>query len=130
MNNRKRFLRPYSAVVVLAVAVVLSLGSPDARAASVFGVDVDDYLILYEGGNSGSQLSINNFGTTGIWTGDIGIAGVGKLAATGPGTLNGDINFAAANTGQASISNTTINGMVSYGVTDVQTKMNNLNTLS
>jgi hypothetical protein len=96
----------------------------------VLGVDVQDYIVMYEGGSSGSQLSINNFGTTGIWTGDIGIAGTGKLAASGPGTLNGDINFAAPNTGQASISNTTVNGTVNYGVASVQTIMNNLNALS
>ena len=106
------------------------VGVRQASAGLVFGVDVADYIVMYEGGSSSAKLSINNFGTTGIWTGDIGIAGLGQLAATGPGTLNGDINFAAANTGQASISNTTINGTVNYGVTDVQTKMNNLNSLS
>jgi hypothetical protein len=115
----------------LAAAGVVFLGDPGtSQAGFVLGVDVGNNIILYEGGNSGSQLSINNFGTTGIWTGDIGIAGVGKLAATGPGTLNGNINFAAANTGQASISNTTINGTVNYGVGSVQTIMNNLNKLS
>jgi hypothetical protein len=85
---------------------------------------------MYQGGNSGSKLSINNFGTTGIWTGDIGIAGAGQLAASGPGTVDGNIDFAAPNTGQASISNTTINGTVNYGVAGVQTIMNNLNNLS
>ena len=75
-------------------------------------------------------MSINNFGTTGIWTGNIGIAGTGKLAASGPGTLNGNINFAAPNTGQASISNTTINGSINFGVSAVQTLMNTLNALS
>jgi hypothetical protein len=127
MSHRKRFHR--SAVAVLGAMVIFSVGSQDARAGSVFGVDVGDYIILYEGGG-GHKLGINNFGTDGIWKGDIGIAGTGKLAATGPGTLDGNINFAAPNTGQASISNTTVNGSVNYGVADVQTKMNNLNTLS
>jgi hypothetical protein len=104
--------------------------APPGHAGAVLGVDVQNYIVMYEGGSSGAQLSINNFGTTGIWTGDIGIAGVGKLAASGPGTLNGNINFAAPNTGQASISNTTIIGTVNYGVAPVQTIMNNLNTLS
>jgi len=130
MKNRERFLRPHSAVAVLAVTIGLSFGSSDSHAGTVFGVDVDDYLIIYQGGSAGAQLSINNFGTTGIWTGNIGIAGVGKLAATGPGTVNGDINFAAPNTGQASISNTTVTGTVNYGVTDVQTKMDALNGVS
>jgi len=60
----------------------------------------------------------------------VGIAGNGQFAATGPGTLDGNVNFAAANTGQASVSNTTINGTVNYGVGSVQTIMNNLNSLS
>jgi hypothetical protein len=77
-------------------------------------------------------LSVNNFGTPGDrnWYGDIGKAGTGKLAASGPGTLAGNINFAAPNTGQASISNTTIDGTVSYGVAPVQSTMNSLNALS
>jgi hypothetical protein len=116
--------------VIVCAAVGGLLATLPSRAGSVLGVNVQDYIILYEGGSSGSQLSINNFGTTGIWNGDIGIAGVGKLASTGPGTLNGDINFAAPNTGQASISNTTINGTVNYNVAMVQTIMNNLNSLS
>ncbi len=124
----------FTATIALAVLPVLFfslLASTPARAIGfTLPGDSADYIILYEGGSSGAQLSINNFGTTGIWTGDIGIAGVGQLAATGPGTLNGDINFAAANTGQASISNTTINGSVNYGVGQVQTDMNLLNALS
>jgi hypothetical protein len=94
--------------------------------------DAANYIILYEGGSSGSQLSINNFGTTGIWTGDIGIAGVGKLAATGPGTVDGNINFAAPNTGQASFSNTSFTSGhgFNYNLLSVQTAMNSMNSLS
>jgi len=92
---------------------------------------VQNYIIVYEG-NLGHTLSINNFGTPGdrVWNGDIGIAGTGKLQATGPGTLNGSINFAAGDSNQAGISNTTINGSVNYGVGYTQTIMNNMNTLS
>ena len=122
---KKRF----AAWAASAALVACLLGVRPAHAA-VIGVDVQSYIVMYQGGSSGSQLSINNFGTTGIWTGDVGIAGSGKLAATGPGTVNGNINFAAANTGQASISNTTVNGTVNYNVASVQTIMNNLNTLS
>jgi hypothetical protein len=118
--------------IVVASGVItflqLTLTSEQVRADPILGVDVADYIILYEGGSSGAQLSINNF--NGAWTGDIGIAGNGKLAATGPGTLNGNINFATSNSGQASISNTTINGTINYGVSGVQTSMTNLNTLS
>ena len=108
------------------------IGQPQARAGAILGVDVANYIVMYEGGSSGTQLSINNFGTptSRIWNGDIGIAGTGQLAASGPGTLNGNINFAASDTGQSSISNTTINGTVNFGVPAVQTTMNNLNSLS
>ena len=123
--------RNHLTMLCCTISLAAVLGS-DARASVDFGVDVGNYAIIYEGGSSGSQLSINNFGTPGNrnWTGDIGVAGVGQLAASGPGTLNGSVNFAAANTGQASISNTTITGTVNYGVTSVQTTMNALNTLS
>jgi hypothetical protein len=120
------------APAVLAVFSSFILFVPPARAGLVLGVDVENYILLYEGGGAGNHLSINNFGTptSRVWTGDIGIAGHGLLAASGPGTLFGNIDFAASNTGQASISNTTIDGTVSYGVSNVQTIMNNLNSLS
>src|SRR5258707_13652504 len=84
-----------------AVVVAAVMGASSANATGFTLGDAAQYIILYEGGSSGSQLAINNFGTSGIWTGNIGIAGSGMLAASGPGTLNGNINFAAANTGQA-----------------------------
>ncbi|HZP89032.1 MAG TPA: hypothetical protein VFB54_19635, partial [Burkholderiales bacterium] len=134
--------RPRSAIL-LTSALLLAIATNYARAGAVLGVDVQDYIILYEGGGTGHQLSINNFGTIGIWQGDIGIAGSGKLAASGPGTLNGSIDFAAGNSGQASISNTTVNGPMDcasptfvgtgkacFGMPSVQTIMNNLNNLS
>jgi hypothetical protein len=64
-----------------------------ARATGFTLGDAANYIIIYQGGSSGAQLSINNFGTTDIWIGNIGIAGTGKLAATGPGTLNGKHQF-------------------------------------
>jgi len=115
-----------------AVLPVLGLILIQPISVSATGFDLQDasnFILLYEGASS-AQLSINNFGTTGIWTGNIGVAGTGKLAATGPGTLNGNILFAAANTGQAAISNTTINGTVTYGQSIVQSAMNEMNTLS
>jgi hypothetical protein len=120
------------AVVVLAALGSLVLIPSQARAGSVLGVDVGNYIIVYQGGGTGNHLNINNFGvpTSRVWNGDIGIAGSGKLGASGPGTLNGNIDFAASNTSQASISNTTINGTVNYGVGGVQSTMNLLNSLS
>jgi hypothetical protein len=131
-------------VTVAAATVGALLVLPNqASAGFVLGVDVQDYIILYEGASAGGTLNINNFGTTGVWTGDIGVANIGKFAATGPGTLNGSIDMAGANVGQVSISNTTVNGPMDcaspttvgsgkacLGVGAVQTVMNNLNTLS
>jgi len=123
-------LRARSAIAAVA-CVALGLSAATAQAGSILNVDVQNYIIVYEG-NLGHTLSINNFGTPGdrVWNGDIGIAGTGKLQATGPGTLNGSINFAAGDSNQAGISNTTINGSVNYGVGYTQTIMNNMNTLS
>jgi hypothetical protein len=117
-----------SKLCVIALAgIVLSVLALPAWAVSL-GAGAN-YILLFEGA-SGKTLSVNNFGTTGIWTGNIGIAGTGKLQATGPGTLNGNIDFAASNKNQASISNTTVLGSVNYGVTQVQTAMDYLNALS
>jgi hypothetical protein len=121
------------AQVFIAACGVVSLMLPaQARASLEFGVDVGNYVVMYEG-VGGDQLNINNFGYNGAtreWTGDIGIAGTGQLGASGPGTLVGNVNFSAANSGQASINNTTITGTVNYGVSSVQTTMNALNALS
>ena len=127
MTTVKRLTPAALATIVM---ILLASAATPVRAGSVIGVDVGNYIVLYEGGSSTAKLSINNFGTTGTWIGDIGVAGVGKFAATGPGTLNGNVDFAAANTGQATINNTTINGTVNYNVVGVQAAMSALNMLS
>src|SRR6516164_5551103 len=71
---------------LFALFLAIAIAASEARAGTVLGVDVQNYIIMYEGGGA-NQLSINNFGTTQIWSGDIGIAGTGKLAASGPGTV-------------------------------------------
>ena len=127
---KSKYRIPQAAVAVFAALAVLPLAQPQAWAGIVFGVDVKDYIVMYEG-NNGKNLSINNFGSaSGTWTGDIGVAGTGKLQASGPGIVDGKIDFAAANTGQASVNNTTVNDGLHYGVSSVQTTMNLLNTLS
>jgi hypothetical protein len=131
MIRRHRTVIAVTAAVlfVSAPGFVTSASALPVGFSDLFTSGASDYIILYEGG-AGKHLAINNFGTTGIWTGNIGIANNGTLAASGPGTLNGNINFAAANTGQASISNTTINGTVNYGVAGVTTAMNAMNSLA
>jgi len=105
------------------------LSSGDGVCRDILGVDVQDYIVLYQGGNSGSQLSINILAPLAIWTGDIGIAGA-ENSPQRARTLDGDINFAAPDTGQASISNTTINGTVITASPRFQAIMNNLNNVS
>jgi len=114
-----------------AVVVTTVMGASSANATGFTLGAAAQYIILYEG-NGGHHLAINNFGTTGIWTGDIGIAGTGTLAASGPGTMDGNVNFSAANTGQASVSNTgfTPGHGLNYNVAGVQTAMNDMNALS
>src|SRR5436190_1017551 len=102
MNPRARFRLLAIGLAVLALAAVA------ASEAYAFGSPELDYIILYEGGG-GKTLNINNFGTIGVWTGNLGIGNTGQRHATGPGTLNGFIDFSAPDTGQASISNTTLN---------------------
>jgi hypothetical protein len=130
LGNRYNMIRTLLTTSLSALAI----GALTAQ-ASPTGFDLPgdsaNYIILYEGGGI-HQLSINNFGTTGIWEGDIGIAGTGMLAATGPGTIDGNVNFAAANTGQAAVSNTsfTPGHGLNFNVGSVQTDMNALNSLS
>jgi hypothetical protein len=85
------------------------------------------YAVLYEG-NAAKQLSITNVTVNG----NIGVAGTGTVQFSGPGTINGDLDFAAANTGQFSNSNGSNVGPTStnYGVGAVTTVMNYLNGLS
>ena len=93
--------------------------------------DAANFAVLYTGGG-GNTFNTNS---TNI-TGNIGIAGTGKYAATGPGTITGIVEFAAASSGQFSSSNTTYVPSLSPGVNptynngNVQTDINNLNTLS
>ena len=105
---------------------------PTLAFASIDGVDVANYIIIYEGGGTGNHLNINNF--TAPFTGDIGVAGNGLFAMSGGGgtnsTING-VNFAAANTGQTTGSlDGSVTGGFNYSVANVQPTMNALNTLS
>jgi PEP-CTERM motif-containing protein len=86
-----------------------------------------NYGILYEGGG-GQTLSYNNSTENGA----IGIGGTGKFAATS-GIVNGIIQFAAANTGQYSASNFTLNPSANnptYNNANVTSGLNTVNLLS
>ena len=117
------------ATAVLAASVVATfmlLAATPAHAGFDLGLAAtDNYGILYEG-NGGNTLSFNN--STEV--GNIGTGNTGKFQGNGPGTITGNIDFSAANTGQFSNSGLTINGSVNYSVSNVTTALNTVNTLS
>jgi hypothetical protein len=122
-----------TAFAALGVLVCI-IAAPSARGdiISEIGGDTGDFVVLYEG-LGGNQLNQNQ----GTITGNIGIGGTGQFDASGPGTINGNIDFSAASicssppcNGQFSSSNTTITGTVNYGQSDVSTDLNNVNNFS
>jgi hypothetical protein len=86
-----------------------------------------NYAVLYEGSGS-HNLSISNV----TINGNVGVGGTGVVQFSGPGTINGRLDFSAANTGQ--YHNT--NGMnvgptsVNYSVGNVTTALNTVNSLN
>lgn len=102
--------------------------------------DAFNYGVIFEGGG-GNQLNINNGpGIAGLAVnGNIGLAGTGALQLSGPLTINGNVTFAGANVNNQGFStgsgpfvngNITLNGSISANVSQLQTTMNSLNTLS
>jgi hypothetical protein len=86
-----------------------------------------DYAVLYEG-TGGHNLSISNVTVNG----NMGVGGTGVVQFSGPGTINGKLDFSAANMGQ--YHNT--NGMnvgpssVNYNISPVGTALSTVNSLS
>ena len=125
---------PYRRTIVLYITLLAAFVLPQAaRAGFVLG-DAANFAVLYEG--NGNQLQFNNSNITG----NIGIGAVngttGQFAGNGPGTITGNIEFFAANSGQFSNSGVTINGSVSYnnngtgGTSNVDGDLTSLNNLS
>ena len=83
--------------------------------------------MLYEG-IGGDNLSITNV----TIDGDIGVGGTGKVHYSGPGTINGQLDFAAPNTGQFQDTNGNNVGpsTVNYNQSAVTTALNEINLLS
>ena len=116
-------------IVASATGLGLVLGVSTVQATGYDLGDAANYVAIFQGGG-GNQLNINN--PSGLFnntdTGNIGIAGTGKLQLSGPLTINGNIDFAAST---AKVNDTSyIHGNVNAGVTQVQTDMNNLTALS
>lgn len=108
-------------------AVVVGIAA-SARANNVAIGDASNYALLFTGGGTGNQLSISNDTVNG----NVGIGGSGILQFSGPGTINGVLNFSAANTGQYNNTNGSNVGpsAVNFGVADVTTALGTVSTLS
>jgi hypothetical protein len=121
----KRFLRVVSFASLL--IVLAAVGVPQACADIITG-DATNFAVLYEGAGN------NHLSTTNVTiNGNIGIGApsgttTAQFSASGPGTINGGIQFAGAV--NESISNTTITGAITGNNANVQTDLNNLNSLS
>jgi hypothetical protein len=113
----------------LAIAAATGLAVPQARADFIAQCNCSDaftYGILYEGAG-GNTLNVTND----TITGNIGIGGTGKFHAdSSQSVINGALNFSAANTGQDQSNGKVGPSPINFGVTQVQTDLNALGTLS
>ncbi len=113
---------------VIALAAILSVLAPTVvRAGFILG-NAGTFGLMYEGAGA-NTLSYNNS----TLTGNIGVGATGKFQGNGPGTINGLIEFSAANSGQFSNSGLTLNPSANnpmYSVPAVQSGLNTVNSLS
>jgi hypothetical protein len=73
-----------------------ALWGPQARADGVALGTAANFAVLYEGGGSGNHLNITKVTVNG----NVGVGGTGLVAFSGPGTINGELDFSAGNTGR------------------------------
>jgi hypothetical protein len=112
-------------------ALVLLGGSQFAHAGFSLG-DAANYAVLYEGAGS-HNLQINSAPVNGSTIfGNIGLGnelgGAPQAQLNNPAVINGNINFAG--TVNVNNSGAVVNGSINGGVTQVETDLNNLNSLS
>jgi hypothetical protein len=115
------------ALAVFAVVAFMLLPATPARAIGFTLDGAGDYAVLYEG-TGGHTLSITNVTVNG----NIGVGGTGEVAFSGPGTINGRLDFSAANSGQFDSTNGNNVGptSVNYNVSGVTSALNFVNSLS
>ncbi len=95
-----------------------------------------NYAILFEGGSGTLQVTNVTTNVTGSGPsqgggiGNIGIGNAGKVSLNGPGTLNGNLDVSASNTGQVTGNGVTITGTTNYGVSAVTSALNTVNALN
>jgi hypothetical protein len=104
--------------------LVLIASSARADIITQIGGTTGNYILLFEGGNS-AQLHT----AAATIHGNVGIGGTGQFAANGGGSF-GNIDFAAANTGQFTTSGSPTYTSLNYGVTSVTTDLNDINNFS
>src|SRR5207247_1327468 len=124
-NIMQKFIR----IRILALAALFTIPLlPLQRAMAAFMLGGgEDYAILFQG-TGGNTLQVTNVTVNG----NVGVADSGQMTDSGPSTINGRIDFSAADTGQFSNNNgsNVITGGVHYNVAAVQNAMNDVNSLS
>lgn len=106
-------------MIIAALCAVVCICSARADIISQIGGDAGTFAVLYTG-NGGQELHLGQ----GTITGNIGVGFTGTLAADGSGSINGNVDFAASNTGQYSQTPPkTLNGSVDYNQADVNTDL-------
>ena len=115
---------PYAAALV---TLALAAGASPASATSIPLGAAANYAVLYEG-TGGHNLSITNV-TIG---GNLGVGGTGAVQFNGPGTISGNLDFSAANTGQFNNNNGSNVGptSTSYNNANVTSALGTVNALS
>jgi choice-of-anchor A domain-containing protein len=114
--------------IPLAIAAMVVFVAPLAHAGFINSIPTAaTYAVLYEG-TGGQNLNITNV----TLNGNIGVGGTGVVQFSGPGTINGAVNFAAASNNQYHNTNGANIGPASpsYGAAGVTTALNQANSLS
>jgi choice-of-anchor A domain-containing protein len=115
----------FCALVAAALATPLSSAYADLLPLQ----GASDYALLYTG-TGGHNLSISNV----FVGGNVGVGGTGVIQFSGPGTIDGRLDFAAANIGQyhntngSNVGPTSVNYNVSAVTTDISTALTNLSS--
>jgi hypothetical protein len=121
---------PRCFAIILATLLLSAVTIPQARGSSILSgalADALNYVVLYEG-TGGHNLQITNVTVNG----NIGVGGTAAVQDNGPSTINGRLDFSAANTGQfhnnngANVGPTSVN----YNRSNVSADLANLNSLS
>jgi len=123
-----RQVSPIRWTIAFATLLLAVLAVPSAQASEVaIGVSASQYAVLYEG-TGGKNLAISNV----IINGNVGVGGTGVVQFSGPGTINGRLDFSAANSGQFKNTNGSNVGptSVNYSVAAVTTALNDVLSLN